>query len=63
MRNNRTYFQEEFHGFDGPIKYIHMQEYGPVQQYWHGTMNEVGIETSPDNVWEKCWSLEYDEYY
>lgn len=32
------------------MKNIHMQEYGPVQKYWHATMNEVGIETSPGNM-------------
>lgn len=37
-----------------------MQEYGPVQQYWHATMNGVGIETSPDNMSGKnagAWNM------
>lgn len=60
QRLNRSYYQEEFHGREGPIKYLHMREYGPIQEYWHATMNEVGIETSPDNLSGKnvgAWNL------
>lgn len=37
-----------------------MQEYRPIQKYWHATLNEVGIETSPDNMSGKnvgAWNM------
>jgi choline dehydrogenase-like flavoprotein len=37
-----------------------MEEYGNIHQYWHATMNEVGIESSPDNLSGKnvgAWNM------
>lgn len=45
-----SYYQEETHGTTGPLQTTHMQSYGPAHQFWHATLNAVGVDTSPDSL-------------
>ncbi|GMG51841.1 unnamed protein product [Aspergillus oryzae var. brunneus] len=45
-----SYYQEETHGTTGPLQTTHIQSYGPAHQFWHATLNAVGVDTSPDSL-------------
>ncbi|KAE8314359.1 hypothetical protein BDV41DRAFT_534162 [Aspergillus transmontanensis] len=50
QKQYHSYYQEEIHGTTGPLHTAHIQNYGPVHQLWHATLNAVGVDTSPDSL-------------
>ena len=56
---HHAYFDQEFHGTNGPIDTIYPPEYAECNKYWHATLNSLGIKTnrshfSGSNV--GCWT-------
>ncbi|WEW61529.1 hypothetical protein PRK78_007019 [Emydomyces testavorans] len=45
-----SFFEAAWHGIDGPMKTSHALEYSPSLKYWHRTLENLGIETSPDSL-------------
>ncbi|KAL9576154.1 MAG: hypothetical protein Q9212_007338 [Teloschistes hypoglaucus] len=43
---HKSHFDREFHGTDGPIHTSYPSQFGTSHQYWHETLNEVGVETN-----------------
>lgn len=43
---HKLYFDKEALGTQGPIPITYLKEYSPSHQYWHDTLNEVGVETN-----------------
>ncbi|KAE8421967.1 hypothetical protein BDV36DRAFT_18903 [Aspergillus pseudocaelatus] len=50
QKQYHSYYQEETHGNAGPLHTTHIQNYGPAHQFWHATLNAVGVDTSPDSL-------------
>lgn len=46
----RSAYQSEFNGTYGPLHTTHIKEYGPAHQYWHQTLNELGVPSSPESL-------------
>ncbi|PLB49826.1 putative choline dehydrogenase [Aspergillus steynii IBT 23096] len=46
----RSYYQADVHGVNGPVQTTHIREYGPAHQFWHDTLNNLNVETSPDSL-------------
>jgi choline dehydrogenase-like flavoprotein len=40
----------EFNGTGGPLHTTHVKQYGPAHQYWHETLNRLGIPSSRDSL-------------
>ncbi|GLI74784.1 hypothetical protein PoHVEF18_003032 [Penicillium ochrochloron] len=43
-------YDAEFNGTDGPLHTTHIKQYGPAHQYWHATLNELGVASSRDSL-------------
>ncbi|KAE8394467.1 hypothetical protein BDV23DRAFT_190065 [Aspergillus alliaceus] len=46
----KSCYQAAVHGKDGPLQTTHIQSYGPSHQFWHATLNQLGVDTSPDSL-------------
>ncbi|OCK80451.1 GMC oxidoreductase [Lepidopterella palustris CBS 459.81] len=42
----RSYFTAEFHGTNGPVKTVYSKEYSVPHQFWHATLENLGVETN-----------------
>ncbi|KAK2751095.1 hypothetical protein FQN57_000170 [Myotisia sp. PD_48] len=42
-------YEPDFHGFDGPIQTCFIPDVTPSSKYWHSTVNNLGIKSSPGN--------------
>ncbi|KAF9895282.1 hypothetical protein FE257_000185 [Aspergillus nanangensis] len=40
----------DVHGLDGPLHTTHIREYGPSHGFWHATLGNLGVDTSPDSL-------------
>ncbi|KAE8372233.1 hypothetical protein BDV26DRAFT_274571 [Aspergillus bertholletiae] len=47
---HHSYYQEEAHGNTGPLQTTHIHNYGPAHQFWHPTLNRVGVKTNRDSL-------------
>lgn len=59
QERHQVYFDEKYHGTDGPLHTIYSADYPASSQYWHATLNNLGVETnrshqSGSNV--GCWT-------
>ncbi|KAI9737645.1 MAG: hypothetical protein M1818_005649 [Claussenomyces sp. TS43310] len=68
QRDHSLHFSPESHGTNGPIKAVHSGEFAPTHQYWHSTLNKLGVETSRDHcagsnvgVWTAITSVDPDD--
>ncbi|KAL8685440.1 MAG: hypothetical protein Q9218_007759 [Villophora microphyllina] len=43
---HQSHFDRDFHGTDGPIHTIYPSQLGTSHQYWHNTLNKLGVETN-----------------
>lgn len=43
---NKLYYDRESIGKDGPVSICYIKEYSSSHQHWHGTLNNLGIETN-----------------
>ncbi|KAK5807517.1 hypothetical protein VI817_001775 [Penicillium citrinum] len=43
-------YQAEFNGSQGPIQTTHIKQYGQAHQYWHETLNTLGISSTDDSL-------------
>ncbi|KAE8137964.1 hypothetical protein BDV38DRAFT_82350 [Aspergillus pseudotamarii] len=50
QKQYHSYYQEETHGTTGPLHTTHIQSYGPTHQFWHATLNAVGVDSSLDSL-------------
>lgn len=39
-----------YNGTDGPLHTTHIKQYGPAHQYWHETLNALGLESTLDSL-------------
>lgn len=46
----KSCYQAAVHGKDGPLQTTHIQSYGPSHQFWHATLSQLGVDTSPDSL-------------
>jgi choline dehydrogenase-like flavoprotein len=56
---HQAYYDPEAHGTDGPLHTIYSPEYGASHQYWHTTLNKLGVETSRNHASGQnvgCWT-------
>ena len=47
---HQAYYDPEDHGTNGPLHTIYTPEYGASHQYWHATLNKLGVETSRNHA-------------
>ncbi|KAL8660283.1 MAG: hypothetical protein Q9202_006694 [Teloschistes flavicans] len=43
---HQSHFDRDFHGTDGPIHTSYPSQFGSSHQYWHKTLNRLGVETN-----------------
>ncbi|KAL9577400.1 MAG: hypothetical protein Q9203_007477, partial [Teloschistes exilis] len=43
---HQSHFDREYHGTDGPIHTTYPSQFGTSHQYWHKTLNKLGVETN-----------------
>jgi choline dehydrogenase-like flavoprotein len=56
---HHAYYDPNAHGTDGPIHIIYPPEQGAAQQYWHATLNNLGVETNHNPASGEivgCWT-------
>ena len=59
QEKHQIYFDQDYHGTDGPLHTIYAADYAAHSQHWHATLNNLGVETncshlSGSNV--GCWT-------
>ncbi|KAJ5118428.1 uncharacterized protein N7443_007357 [Penicillium atrosanguineum] len=67
QKHYQSSYRAEFNGTEGPVQTTHIKQYGPPHQYWHQTLNELGISSNPDSlagsncgVWNLVCTIEPD---
>lgn len=59
QEKHHAYFNQEFHGTNGPIDTIYPPEYAECNKYWHATLNSLGINTNRSHLSGSnvgCWT-------
>ncbi|KAJ5770593.1 uncharacterized protein N7511_002644 [Penicillium nucicola] len=46
----RSAFDARVNGTGGPVQTSHVKQYGIAHQYWHDTLNKLGVESVPDSL-------------
>lgn len=50
QERHRIHFDLDSHGTDGPLHTIYSSEYGASQEYWHETLNKLGVESNRNHL-------------
>ena len=50
QEKHQAYFDQDYHGTDGPLHIIYAANYAASSQYWHATLNKLGIETNRSHL-------------
>jgi choline dehydrogenase-like flavoprotein len=50
QENYQSSYVSKFNGTGGPLHTTHVKQYGPAHQYWHETLNRLGISSSHDSL-------------
>jgi hypothetical protein len=50
QQEHRIYFDSELMGTNGPISISYNREYSASHQYWHETLNKLGIPTNKSHL-------------
>lgn len=45
-----SFYANEAHGTDGPLHTTHIREHGQSHEFWHATLNALGVKTSPESL-------------
>lgn len=43
---HQSHYAAEYHGTDGPIPSVYSKDYSKPHQYWHATLNKLGLDTN-----------------
>lgn len=46
----KSAYDPEVNGTGGPLQTSHVKQYGIAHQYWHDTLNNLGVESIPDSL-------------
>ena len=50
QERHQAYFDQEYHGTDGPLHTIYATEYAENNKYWHETLNNVGVDSNRSHL-------------
>ncbi|KAL8643644.1 MAG: hypothetical protein Q9210_007604, partial [Variospora velana] len=50
QKKHEAHYDQEYHGTGGPLHTIYSAEYGTSCQYWHETLNNLGVESNPSHM-------------
>ena len=50
QQNNEIYFDRDAMGVGGPLHITYLPEYSESHAYWHGTLNQLGVETNASHL-------------
>ncbi|KAJ5788245.1 Glucose-methanol-choline oxidoreductase [Penicillium paradoxum] len=67
QRHYRSSYDSQANGRDGPVHTTHVKQYGIAHQYWHDTLNALGVPSRRDSlagdntgVWNMLCSIDPD---
>ena len=59
QERHQAYFDQEYHGTDGPLHTIYSKESAENNKYWHATLNNLGVDTNRSHLSGSnvgCWT-------
>lgn len=59
QERHQAYFDQDYHGTNGPLHTVYSADYAASSQYWHATLNNVGVDTNRSHLSGSnvgCWT-------